>query len=142
MTDGRTTVRIKRALLYYALKRPGQDTAPDARPGHVAVRRTVVAQSLFPDPMALEFVCRRHHIRRLALFGSTLKGTNRSDSDVDLLVEFEPEAKPSLLTMAQVEIELSPLVGGRKVDLRTAQDLSRYFRDEVVRTAEVQYEAR
>jgi predicted nucleotidyltransferase len=97
-------------------------------------------QSLFTDPNALEAICRRHYIRRLALFGSQLKGTNRPDSDVDLLVEFEPEAKPSLLTLAQVEIELSPLVGGRKVDLRTAQDLSRYFRDDVVRSAEVQYD--
>ena len=61
---------------------------------------------------------------------------------MDLLVEFEAGARPSLLTMAGIEIELSPLVGGRKVDLRTATDLSRYFRDEVVRTAEVQYEAR
>ena len=101
-----------------------------------------MAQFLFPDHVALESVCRRHRIRRLALFGSTLKGTSRPDSDVDLLVEFEPEARPSLLTMAQAEIELSLLVGGRKVDLRTAQDLSRYFRDEVVQTAEVQYEAR
>ncbi len=99
-----------------------------------------MTQSLFTDPAALETICRRHCIRRLALFGSQLKGTNRPDSDVDLLVEFEPEAKPSLLTLAQVEIELSPLVGGRKVDLRTAQDLSRYFRDDVVRSAEVQYE--
>ena len=97
-------------------------------------------QSLFTDPNALETICRRHYIRRLALFGSQLKGTNRPDSDVDLLVEFQPEAKPSLLTLAQVEIELSPLVGGRKVDLRTAQDLSRYFRDDVVRSAEVQYD--
>jgi predicted nucleotidyltransferase len=97
-------------------------------------------QSLFSDPNALETICRRHYIRRLALFGSQLKGTNRPDSDVDLLVEFEPEAKPSLLTLAQVEIELSPLVGGRKVDLRTAQDLSRYFRDDVVWSAEVQYD--
>jgi predicted nucleotidyltransferase len=97
-------------------------------------------ESLFSDPNALETICRRHYIRRLALFGSQLKGTNRPDSDVDLLVEFEPEAKPSLLTLAQVEIELSPLVGGRKVDLRTAQDLSRYFRDDVVWSAEVQYD--
>ncbi len=96
---------------------------------------------LFPDDAALASVCRRHRIRRLALFGSMLKSSSRPDSDVDLLVEFEPEAKPGLLTMARIEIELSPLVGGRKVDLRTAQDLSRYFRDEVVRMAEVQYEA-
>lgn len=100
-----------------------------------------MAQALFSDTQALESVCRRHQIRRLALFGSTLKGTNRPDSDIDLLVEFEPGARPSLLTMAQVEIELSPLAGGRRIDLRTAQDLSRYFRDDVVRSAEVQYEA-
>ncbi len=100
-----------------------------------------MAQALFSDLQALESVCRRHQIRRLALFGSTLKGTNRPDSDIDLLVEFEPGARPSLLTMAQVEIELSPLAGGRRIDLRTAQDLSRYFRDDVVRSAEVQYEA-
>ena len=98
--------------------------------------------SMFPDKTALEAVCRRHRIRRLALFGSTLKGTNRPDSDVDLLVEFEPEARPSLLTMAQIEIELEPLLDGRKADLRTAQDLSRHFRDEVIRSAEVQYEGR
>ena len=85
-------------------------------------------------------VCRRHHIRKLSLFGSRLKGTARPDSDVDLLVEFEPNAVPGLLGIAAMELELSALLGGRKVDLRTAQDLSRYFRDEVVRTAEVQYE--
>jgi predicted nucleotidyltransferase len=68
-------------------------------------------------------------------------GTSWPDSDVDLLVEFEPDAKPTLLTMAQIELELSPLLRGRKVDLRTANDLSRYFRDEVGRSAQVQYEA-
>ena len=85
-------------------------------------------------------ICRRHRIRKLSLFGSRLKGTARPDSDVDLLVEFEPNAVPGLLGIAAMELELSALLGGRKVDLRTAQDLSRYFRDEVVRTAEVQYE--
>ena len=93
------------------------------------------------DQAALTTLCHRYHIRRLSLFGSTLKGANGLDSDVDLLVEFEPGATPGLLTMAHIEIELSPLVGGRKVDLRTAADLGRYFRDEVVRTAEVQYAA-
>jgi uncharacterized protein len=101
-----------------------------------------MAHSVFRDSEALAAICRRHHIRRLSLFGSTLKGSDRPDSDVDLLVEFQPDAKPSLLTMAGIEIELSPLLGGRKVDLRTAQDLSRYFREEVVRVAEMQYEAR
>lgn len=93
------------------------------------------------DQAKLAELCRRHRIRKLSLFGSQLKGTARPDSDVDLLVEFEPEASVSLLDMAQIEIDLSPLLGGRKVDLRTAQDLSRYFRDEVVRTAEPQYVA-
>lgn len=98
-------------------------------------------KSLFPDEIALTALCRRRRIRQLALFGSMLRGTDRSDSDVDLLVEFEPDARPSLLTMAEIELELSSLLGGRKVDLRTAADLSRYFRDDVVRTAAVQYVA-
>jgi len=97
---------------------------------------------VFPDNVALEAICRRYRIRRLSLFGSTLKGTNRPDSDVDLLVEFEPGATPGLLTMAQIKIDLSGLLGGRRVDLRTAGDLSRYFRDEVVRAAEAQFDAR
>lgn len=88
---------------------------------------------------ALEGFCRKHKIRRLALFGSMLKGTAGPDSDIDLLVEFEPGGKPGLLQLAAMEDELSTLAGGRRVDLRTAEDLSKYFRDEVVRTAEVQY---
>ena len=60
-------------------------------------------------------------------------------SDIDLLVEFDPANTPSLFGVAAMEIELSELLGGRKIDLRTPQDLSRYFRDEVVRTAEIQY---
>jgi predicted nucleotidyltransferase len=93
------------------------------------------------EPGALAELCGRHRIRKLSLFGSLLKGTARPDSDVDLLAEFEPGARPTLLDMAQMEIELSSLLGGRKVDLRTPQDLSRHFRDEVVRTAEPQYVA-
>lgn len=100
-----------------------------------------MADRVFSDDAALSELCRRYQIRRLSLFGSRLKGTARPDSDTDLLVEFEPEAEPTLLTMAAIERELSALLGGRPVDLRTAQDLSRYFRDEVVRTADVQYAA-
>jgi len=91
------------------------------------------------DATTLARFCERHHICRLALFGSQLKGTARSDSDIDLLVEFDPGQIPGLLALAGMELELSELVGGRRVDLRTAEDLSRYFCDEVVRTAEVQY---
>jgi uncharacterized protein len=93
------------------------------------------------DKGALEQLCRRHRIRRLALFGSVLKGTDRPDSDVDLLVEFEAGAVPGFLRLARIEGELSSLLGGRRVDLRTPQDLSRYFRDEVLRDAEVQFAA-
>jgi hypothetical protein len=97
--------------------------------------------SLKIDPATLEQLCRTNRISRLALFGSQLKGTAGPESDVDLLVEFLPEARPTLLDMARIELELSQALGGRKVDLRTPQDLSRYFRDEVVRTAQVQYVA-
>jgi uncharacterized protein len=91
----------------------------------------------FP-PAELETVCRRAGIRKLSLFGSVLRGTERPDSDVDLLVEFEPGRTPGLLEMARLESELSVLLG-RRVDLRTAEDLSRYFRDEVTASAEVQF---
>src|SRR5947209_405817 len=101
-----------------------------------------MAHHLFDDPQALAELCRRHHIRRLSLFGSVLKGTDRPGSDVDFLVEFEPSATPSLFDMAQIELEVSALLGGRRVDVRTAGDLSRYFRDGVVREAEVQYESK
>jgi predicted nucleotidyltransferase len=73
--------------------------------------------ALFPDPEALASICRKHRIRLLSVFGSTLIG------------------------MARIEIELSSLLNGRKVDLRTAQDLSRHFRDEVLQTAAIQYAA-
>lgn len=91
------------------------------------------------DQEQLAQFCQRHHIRKLSLFGSTLKGTARPDSDVDLLVEFDPDQTPGLLGIAGMEIELATMLSGRRVDLRTQLDLSRYFRDEVARTAEVQY---
>ncbi len=93
------------------------------------------------DHETLARLCRRHHIRRLSLFGSMLRGKDRPDSDVDLLVEFEPGKAPGLLGLAGIEAELSSLLGGRRVDLRTALDLSPHFRSEVIRTAEVQYAA-
>ena len=92
------------------------------------------------DRSVLARFCQSHHIRRLSLFGSQLKGTAGPDSDVDLLVEFDPTHMPGLLAVAAMELELSDIVG-RKVELRTARDLSRHFRDEVVRTAEVRYAA-
>ena len=92
------------------------------------------------DKEALARLCRSHRIRRLALFGSVLKGTDRPDSDVDLLVEFEPDAVPGLLGLAEIEGRLSDLLG-RPVDLRTPNELSPHFRQAVERMAEVQFAA-
>ena len=83
--------------------------------------------------------CRRHHIRRLSLFGSILRSDIRPDSDKDVLVEFEPGHTPGLAFFAMQD-ELSELLG-RKVDLHTSASLSKYFRDQVLAEAEVQYDA-
>ena len=91
-----------------------------------------------PDQLAA--FCRRHHITRLAVFGSALRTDVRPDSDIDILVEFEPRHVPGLITLAGIELELSALIG-RRVDLRTPADLSPYFRDDVIREAVVQYAA-
>lgn len=82
--------------------------------------------------------CSRNHIRRLSLFGSVHRGESRADSDVDLLVEFDPNHIPGFIGLAGMELELTELLG-RKVDLRTREDLSRYFRQEVVDSARVLY---
>ena len=81
----------------------------------------------------------RNHIRKLSLFGSILTPRFRAGSDIDVLVEFDPEHVPGFFGLAGMEQELSEIFG-RKVDLRTAEDLSRYFRDEVAASAAVQYE--
>ena len=83
--------------------------------------------------------CARHHVRKLSLFGSVLTTRFRPESDVDVLVEFEKGKTPGLFEIVGMETELSEMVG-RKVDLQTAEELSRYFRDEVVAAAAVQYE--
>ena len=82
--------------------------------------------------------CRRNGIRKLSLFGSVLRDDFRPDSDVDFLVEFQPEKRIGYLGLAGLELELEEMLG-REVDLRTPQELSRYFRDEVVAGAELQY---
>ena len=75
----------------------------------------------------------------MAFFGSVLRADFGPESDIDVLVEFEPAHVPGLFGIARMEHELSTLFGGRKVDLRTPEDLSRYFRDDVLKEAEVQY---
>lgn len=84
-------------------------------------------------------VCRRWGIRRLAVFGSALRPDFGPDSDIDLLIEFDPDRIPGLFGIARLERELSSLMGGRKVDVRTPEDLSRYFRQRVLDEAETQY---
>jgi predicted nucleotidyltransferase len=91
-----------------------------------------------PKNQIAEF-CRRNHIRRLSVFGSALRPEFNDASDVDILVEFEPGHVPGLFGVARLERELAALLGGRKVDLRTPEDLSRYFRQQVLNEAEVQY---
>ncbi|MBI4684520.1 MAG: nucleotidyltransferase family protein [Nitrospirae bacterium] len=93
-----------------------------------------------PRERIAEF-CRKHHIRKLSFFGSVISEHFTQDSDVDVLVEFEPGQVVGLLRLAGMELELSETIG-RKVDLRTPADLSRYFREEVLSSAEVQYAER
>jgi predicted nucleotidyltransferase len=86
--------------------------------------------------------CRGNNIAKLSLFGSVLREDFRPDSDVDVLVIFEEGHTPGFFGLARMEEELSKLLNGRKVDLRTPQDLSHYFREEVLSSAAVQYDAR
>lgn len=86
----------------------------------------------------LDKFCKEYHIRTLSLYGSVLRDDFKPDSDIDILVEFNPGIKVGLLKMARIENELSEMLG-RKVDLRTPGDLSRYFRNDVLKTAEVEY---
>jgi uncharacterized protein len=92
-----------------------------------------------PRDKLVEF-CKRNYIRRLSLFGSAVSGQLGPDSDIDLLVEFEEGRTPGLFSIIRMEMELAEVLG-RKVDLRTPGDLSRYFRDEVIRNAKLQYQS-
>lgn len=83
--------------------------------------------------------CQRNHIKKLALFGSFLRDDFGSSSDIDVLVEFEKGHTPGFFDLDRMEEQLSTLFHGRKIDLRTPQDLSRYFREKVIANAEVLY---
>ena len=91
------------------------------------------------DQEKIRDFCQRHHIHRLAIFGSALRADFAADSDVDVLVDFIPAHVPGFFALFEMEQELSGLFGGHEVDMLTPEDLSRYFRDEVVANAEVQY---
>jgi len=92
------------------------------------------------DSQAIAAFCRRHHIRRLTLFGSVLREDFRQDSDVDVLVEFEPGHVPGL-KFVSIESELSRLFGGRRVDLVTPKILNPRIRDQVLHSARSLYVA-
>ena len=87
----------------------------------------------------LKDFCQRNRIRRLSLFGSVLRDDFTSESDVDMVVEFEPDARVGMITLAGMEIELGRIVG-RKVELHTIDGLHPYFREDVLSLAKVAYE--
>ena len=93
------------------------------------------------DRERLEVLCRKHGISRLSIFGSAISGGFGPDSDVDLLVEIEAGRTPGLIRLAGMELELASIFGGREVELRTYEDLSRYFRDDVRASAAPLYVA-
>jgi len=90
-----------------------------------------------PHDKVVEF-CRKNHIRRLSFFGSVLRGDFSPESDIDVLVEFIPDMGPGYIGLSQMERELTEIFG-RKIDLRTPNELSKYFREEVVTSALVEY---
>jgi predicted nucleotidyltransferase len=98
----------------------------------------VIKNISIPKDKITDF-CRRHHIRRLALFGSVLRDDFGPQSDIDVLVEFEPDAKVGLFKLYDLEQELSRILGGRKVEISTPKSLSKYFRDTVVSEAQALY---
>jgi predicted nucleotidyltransferase len=98
---------------------------------------TEIGNITMPKEKIAEF-CKKHHIQKLSLFGSALRDDFTPESDLDILVEFDPAHIPGLIRLAGMEIELTEIIG-RKVDMRTAQDLSRYFREDVLNSAKVQY---
>ena len=95
-------------------------------------------QASIPKARLASF-CQARGIKRLAIFGSALRSDFGPESDIDLLVEFEPGQTPGLIGIAGMEIDFARMLG-RKVDLRTPGDLSRYFRQQVIEEAQVQYE--
>ena len=92
-----------------------------------------------PERKIAEF-CKKNRIRKLSVFGSALREDFNPDSDVDILVEFEPEARVGMIGLAGMEIELSKIIG-KKVDLNTPGFLSKYYREEVLSESVVQYDA-
>ena len=136
---GASSSRIAEAQTRVASEQHGDERAlaTSWRSGKPAVTIDPMSPKITIDRQRLADFCRRHHVRRLALFGSVLRDDFGPDSDVDVLVEFEAGHVPGF-ALVNLEDELSALVG-RKVDLHTRGSLSKYFRDGVVREAQDQY---
>ena len=109
----------------------------------IELRRDMMGRKVYINvpQEKIEQFCKKHGIRNLAFFGSVLRENFNADSDVDVLVEFEPDRVVGLLRLAEMELELSEITK-RKVDLRTPTELSQYFRGEVLDSSEVQYAQR
>lgn len=91
-----------------------------------------------PRKQIVEF-CKKHHVRKLSLFGSVLRDDFGPDSDIDVLIEFEPGQVVGFFKLFDMEEELAKILGGRRVEINTPHSLSRYFRGQVMESAEVQY---
>ena len=102
------------------------------------ITSSLILNNITIPEQEIRLFCQRHYIQKLAFFGSVLRSDFSEESDIDILVEFDPEQIPGLIRFSAMEQELSNLFQ-RKVDLRTAEDLSHYFRQEVLDSAVVQY---
>jgi len=99
-----------------------------------------MVQTLLYDQQRLAKICREYHIRRLELFGSRARGETRASSDIDLLVEYDPESGMTMFRFLDLEAELQKVFPGQKVDLVSRNGLSPYLKDEILRTTQVLYE--
>lgn len=99
-------------------------------------------QKRFPisEKVIMHF-CQKYHVKKLSLFGSILRKDFGTESDIDILVEFEEGSVPGFFTLIEMENEMSKLLRGRKIDIRTPSELSRYFRSDVMRDKETLYAA-
>lgn len=120
-------------------RRTGRRVESAVMKDHSMGKQTVTHHGIPFDRSAIEQFCLNNGIRKLSLFGSVLRDDFGPDSDIDVLVEFMPDARVGYFELFDIEEELSHLLGGRKVDLHTPNEISRYFRDRVLSEAELQY---
>ena len=97
-------------------------------------------KSITSNNEQLKVFCQKNYIKKLSLFGSYLKNEQKENSDIDLLVEFKEHHTPGYLYLSRMENDLSQLLNGKKVDLKTYSELSRYFREDILKMAVTQYD--